>query len=577
MVAMYIDSVPNRNSPPAILLREGWRENGKVKKRTLANLSKWPKVKVETLRRLLKDEPLVGRDEAFDIVRSLPHGHVAAVLGTLRKLRLDRLIDPKRSPQRERVLAMIAARILDPGSKLATARGLAGDTARNTLAETLALGALDENDLYASMDWLLARQDRIERGLAKRHLAEGALVLYDLTSVWMEGRSCPLARRGHSRDGKRHKLQIEFGLLCDREGCPVSAEVFAGNVADPSTVGAQVEKLRRRFGLSAVVLVGDRGMLTEARIREDAAPAGLDWIGALRGPAIRSLVDSGAMQLSLFDEKDLVEIKSDAYPGERLMVCRNPLLAEQRARKREALLDATEELLAPIAAATRRPRRRLKGAARIGERAGKVIGRCKMAKHFEWSIDEQGGFNYRRNASSIAAEAALDGLYVVRTSLPESQLDAPGAVRAYKRLSTVERAFRSLKTVDLKVRPVFHRNAGRVRAHVFLCMLAYHVEWHMRRRLRPLLFDDEDAEGAEAARRSIAAPARKSETARAKASAKRTAEGDPAHSFRTLLADLATVTRNTVAPRLSGTEPFEVTTRPTPLQRKAFELLGVRL
>ena len=549
---MYIDTVPNRNSPPAILLREGWRENGKVRKRTLANLSKWPKGKIDTLRRLLKDEPLVGRDDAFDIVRSLPHGHVAAVLGTLRTLRLDRLIDPAQSPQRERVLAMVAARILDPGSKLATARGLAEATARDSLAETLGLGPLDEDDLYASMDWLLERQDRIERGLAKRHLEEGTLVLYDLTSVWMEGRTCPLAKRGHSRDGKRGKLQIEFGLLCARDGCPVSVEVFAGNTADPSTVGAQVGKLRQRFGLSRVVLVGDRRMLTEARIREEVEPAGLDWISALRGPAIRALVESGAVQLSLFDERDLVEVTSDAYPGERLMVCRNPLLAEERARKRAALLDATEAVLAPIGAATRREKRRLSGESKIGARVGKVIGRYKMAKHFEWSIDEKGGLTYRRNASSIAAEAALDGLYVVRTSVPGTTLDAPGTVRAYKRLSTVERAFRSLKTVDLKVRPVFHRSAERVRAHVLLCMLAYYVEWHMRQRLSSMLFDDEDREAAEAARTSIVAPAQVSDTARAKARTKRTAEGDPVQSFRTLLADLATVTRNTVAPRLPG-------------------------
>ena len=574
---MYIETVPNRNSPPAILLREGWRENGKVRKRTLANLSKWPRRKIDTLRRLLKDEPLVGRDDAFDIVRSLPHGHVAAVLGTLRALRLDRLIDPAHSPQRERVLAMVAARILDPGSKLATARGLAEATARDSLAETLGLGPLDEDDLYASMDWLFERKDRIERGLAKRHLAEGTLVLYYLTSVWMEGRTCPLAKRGHSRDGKRGKLQIEFGLLYARDGCPVSVEVFAGNTADPMTVGAQLEKLRQRFGLSRVVLVGDRGMLTEARIREEVEPSGLDWVSALRGPAIRALVESGAVQLSLFDERDLVEVTSDAYPGERLMVCRNPLLAEERARKREALLDATEAVLEPIAAATRREKRRLSGESKIGARVGRVIVRYKMAKHFEWSIDEKGLFTYRRNASSIAAEAALDGLYVVRTSLPATELNAHGTVRAYKRLSTVERAFRSLKTVDLKVRPVFHRSAERVRAHVVLCMLAYYVEWHMRQRLSPMLFDDEDREAAEAARTSIVAAAQVSDTAQARTRTKRNSEGDPVQSFRTLLADLATVTRNTVAPRLPGTEPFEVITRPTPLQDKALKLLGVRL
>ena len=574
---MYIETVPNRNSPPAILLREGWREGGKVKKRTLANLSKWPKSKIDTLRRLLKDEPLVGLNDAFDIVRSRPHGAVAAVLGTLRQLRLERLIAAQRSPERDRVVAMIVARVLDPGSKLATARGLAEATARDSLADTLGLGAVDEDDLYAAMDWLGERQGRIEQALARRHLESGALVLYDLTSVYLEGRRCALAQRGHSREAKRGKLQIEFGLLCDAQGCPVAVEVFAGNTADPMTVGSQIEKLRERFGLSKVVLVGDRGMLTEARIREEVRPAGFHWIGALRGPAIRRLVGSGAVQLSLFDERDLVEVRSDAYPGERLMVCRNPLLAAERARKREALLEATEKLLEPIVAATRRKQRRLKDAEKIGERVGKVIGKYKMAKHFEWSIDAQGFFAYRRDAQSIAAQAALDGLYVIRTSLAHDEMNAADTVRAYKRLSTVERAFRSLKSVDLKVRPVFHRTAERVRAHVLVCMLAYYVEWHMRRRLAPLLFDDEDRAGADAARTSVVAPARVSESARRKARRKRTDDGRPVHSLRTLLGDLATIAKNRVVPRLPGAEPFELLTRPTELQREAFRLLGVRL
>lgn len=572
---MYIETVPNRNSPPAILLREGWRENGKVRKRTLANLSKWPRAKIDLLRRLLKNEPLVGRDEVFDIVRSRPHGHVAATLGTLRRLGLDRVIDPRPSRPRDLVLAMIVGRLLAPESKLASVRGLDASTARDSLAETLALGPVDEDGLYAAMDWLLERQARIERRLAKRHLREGALVLYDLTSTYLEGRKCPLARRGYSRDGGKGRLQIEFGLLCDAEGRPMSVEVFPGNTADPATVGAQVEKLQRRFGLSKVVLVGDRGMLTEARIREEVKPAGLDWIGALRGPAIRALVESGAVQLSLFDEKDLIEVRSDVYPGERLMVCRNPLLAEERARKREELLVATGQLLAPIGEATRREKRRLRGAERIGERVGRHIGKFKVAKHFEWWIDAGGSLRYRRNAASIAAETALDGLYVIRTSVPDSELDARAAVSAYKRLSAVERAFRSLKTVDPRVRPVFHRTEGRVRAHVLLCMLAYYVEWHMRQRLAPLLFDDEHPGGA--GRESAVAPARPSASARDKAMRKRNADGDPVRSFRSLLADLATIARNTVVAGSSGAEPFEMLTRPTVLQRKAFELLGVRL
>ena len=576
IVPMYIETVPNRNSPPAVLLREGWREGKRVRKRTIANLSAWPAEKINTLRRLLKNEPLVSRNAAFDITRSLPHGHVAAVLGTLKKLRLDRTIAGTASPERQRAIALIAARILDPGSKLATARGLAQATARDSLAETLDIGDTDENDLYAAMDWLLERQDAIERRLAKRHLADGALVLYDLTSSYLEGRRCPLAKRGHSRDGKRGKLQIEFGLLCDQAGCPVAVEVFDGNTADPMTVGTQIDKLRHRFGLHRVVLVGDRGMLTEARIREDVKPAGLDWISALRSSAIRELVESGTVQMSLFDETDLVEIRSDAYPGERLMVCRNPLLAAERARKRKDLLQATERLLEPIAAATTREKRRLAGKDKIGLRVGKVVGKCKMAKHFELDIADH-SFGYRRNPSSIAREAALDGLHIVRTSLTAAELDAEGTVRAYKRLSAVERAFRSLKTVDLKVRPIFHHAANRVRAHVFLCMLAYYVEWHMRQRLKPLLFDDDDAAAAEAARPSIVAPAEVSASAKNKARRKRTADGLPVHSFRTLLGDLATIAKNRIVARLEGAEPFEVVTRPTALQRKALELLGVRL
>ena len=465
---MYIESVPNRHSPPAILLRESYREAGKVRKRTLANLSKWPPVVVEGLRILLKGGTAVADlTTAFDITRSRPHGHVAAVLGTLRKLRLDRTLAATASPERERAIALIVARILAPGSKLATARGLAADTARDSLAEMLGIESVDEDELYAAMDWLLERQGTIEKRLARRHLSDGALVLYDLTSTYFEGRCCPLAKRGYSRDGRRDKLQIVFGLLCNREGCPVAVEVFDGNTADPNTVGVHIEKLRQRFALSRVVLVGDRGMLTEARIREEVAPAGFDWISALRAPAIRELMSSGAVQRSMFDETDLAEIRCDAYPGERLIVCRNERLAEERARKREALLQGTEALLAPIAAATQREKRRLSGKEKIAMRVGKVIGKYKMAKHFELDITET-AFAYHRKADAIAAEAALDGLYIVRTSVPATELDAEHTVRAYKGLSVVERAFRSLKTVDLKVRPIYHYAGARVRAHVFL-------------------------------------------------------------------------------------------------------------
>ena len=574
---MYIESVPNRNSPPAILLRESFRQGGKVRKRTLANLSKWPPALVDGLKVLLKGgAALAAPADAVDILRSHPHGHVAAVLGTLRKLRLDRTLATAPSPQRQRAVALVAARILAPGSKLATARGLAADTARDSLAEVLGIDDADENDLYAAMDWLLDRQAAVETRLAKRHLADGALVLYDLTSTYFEGRCCPLAKRGYSRDGKRGKLQIVFGLLCDRHGCPVAVEVFDGNTADPKTLTAQIDKLRGRFGLNRVVLVGDRGMLTDARIRDEVRPAGLDWISALRAPAIRRLANAGAVQTSLFDETDLIEIRSDDFPGERLMVCRNPLLGERRARKREELLRATEGLLDAVAAATRRCKGPLKGADKIALRVGKVVGKYKMAKHFELDIGER-AFGYSRKADGIAAEAALDGIYIVRTSLPPDELGAAAAVAAYKGLSVVERAFRSYKTVDLKVRPIYHYADRRVRAHVFLCMLAYYVEWHMRQRLKPLLFDDHEADAARAARTSVVAPAEVSDAARDKARSKRTAAGLPVHSFQTLLADLATIARNRVLLRLPNAEPFDVVTRPTALQREAFRLLGVRL
>ena len=563
---MYIESVPNRNSPPAILLRESYRDAGKVRKRTLANLSQWPPALVEGLRVLLKGGSAVADlSTAFDIIRSRPHGHVAAVLATLRTLRLDRTLAAAPSPERERAIALIVARILAPGSKLATARGLAADTARDSLAQELGIEQVNEDELYAAMDWLLERQGAIEQRLAKRHLSDGALVLYDLTTTYLEGRCCPLAKRGYSRDGRRDKLQIVFGLLCNREGCPVAVEVFEGNTADPNTVGTHIDKLRRRFGLSRVVLVGDRGMLTEARIREEVAPAGLDWISALRAPAIRELVSSGAVQRSMFDETDLAEIRCDAYPGERLIVCRNERLAEERARKREELLQATEALLAPIVVATEREKRRLKGKENIALRVGKVSGKYKMAKHFELDITET-AFAFRRKADAIAAEAALDGLYIVRTSVPDTALDAEQTVRAYKGLSVVERAFRSLKTVDLKVRPIYHYAAARVRAHVFLCMLAYYVEWHMRQRLKPLLFDDEEPEIAEAARTSIVAPAEVSPSAQDKARRQRTASGEPVHSFRTLLDDLATIAKNHVVAPLANAEPFDLITRPTALQ-----------
>jgi hypothetical protein len=575
---MYIEIVPNRNSPPALLLREGWREGKKVRKRTLANLTKWPAGLVEGLRLLLGGGTAVPKfDEAFEVVRSRPHGHVAAVLGTLRRVALERLIAPQPSPQRSLVVAMVVARILDPRSKLATARGLGEETRWSTLGELLEAPSADEEALYAAMDWLVPRQPEIEAKLAKRHLEEGALVLYDVSSTYLEGHTCPLAHWGHSRDGKRDKLQIVFGLLCNREGCPVAVEVFKGNTGDPMTLASQLHKLKERFGLSRVVLVGDRGMITEARIREELKPVqGLDWVTALRAPTIRQLVEAGEIQLSLFDERDRAEIQSSEYPDERLIVCRNPFLAEERAQKREALLQATERELDKIVAATGRTKPRLKGQDRIGLRVGKVLNRFKVGKHFILTITEE-SFSYQRDAVRIAEEAALDGIYVIRTSVSKEELDTEEIVRAYKDLTGVERAFRSYKTVDLKVRPIYHYLANRVRAHVFLCMLAYYIEWHMRKALAPLLFDDHDKASGQALRGSVVAPAEPSPKAQRKAQTKRTEEGLPVHSFQTLLADLATIIKNRIQPKIPGVEAFDQVTRPTPLQQQALDLLRVRL
>lgn len=575
---MYIERVPNRNSPPAILLRESFREGNTLRKRTLANLSTWPPELVEGLQTLLRGGTAVKQlHDAFDIVRSRPHGHVAAVLGTLRRLDLERIIDPNPSPPRDLVVAMIVARLLDPRSNLATARGLHAETLAHTLGEALGLQAATADDLYYAMDWLFERQERLEKQLAARHLEDGALVLCDVTSTYFEGRTCPLAHLGYSRDDKRGTLQIVFGLLCNRAGCPVAVEVFDGNTADPMTVAPQIAKLRQRFGLSRIVLVGDRGLLTEARIRDELQPvAGLDWITALRSSAIQPLVSTGALQLSLFDQHDLAQITSPDYPGERLVVCKNPLLAAERARKRADLLHATERELEKIVTATQRPKRRLKGQDKIGLRVGRVLQRFKMAKHFQVSITEA-EFTYGRDEERIAQEAALDGVYIIRTSVPDTTLDAEDTVRAYKALSEVERAFRSYKTVDLRVRPIYHYLAERVRAHVLLCMLAYYVEWHMRQALAPMLFDDDDKAAAEAQRTSVVAPAQPSAKARRKASRQRTDAGEPVHSFQTLLADLATIVKNRIEPKIAGTQPFDQVTRPTPLQQKVLDLLRVCL
>ena len=577
---MYVTEIPNRNSPPAILLRESYRENGKVRTRTFANISHLRPAQIDALRTSLSgavSAPRVSLPDSFLIHRSRPHGHVAAVLGSLRKIQLPTILDPRSSRQRDLVIAMISARILDPASKLATARGLHSDTLHSSLGESLSLDSADETELYAAMDWLLARQPRIERELAKRQLQDGAMVLYDLTSTYFEGRHCPLAKLGHSRDDKSGTPQIVFGLLTNAAGCPVAVEVFEGNTSDPKTVAKQVDKLRLRFGLQKVVLVGDRGMITSARIREDLpASHGIEWISALRATQIQKLARDGQLQMSLFDKTDMAEIAHPDFPGERLVACFNPLLAEERARKRPELLAATEKQLEKIAAATKRATRPLRGKQNIGVRAGKILNRYKMGKHFELRIEED-SFHYQRKEANIEREKSLDGIYVIRTSVPADSLSGEQVVASYKSLSGVERAFRSLKTVDLHVRPIHHRLPDRVRAHILLCMLAYYVEWHMRQLLAPLLFDDHDKSQARAARASVVAPAQRSAVALRKASTKKTDDGSQAHSFQTLLGDLATLTRNRIQPTDEKLPAFDMLTMPTTLQQRVFNLLGVTL
>src|SRR5215211_6472167 len=521
---MFIQVIPNRGSPPAILLRESYREGGKVKKRTLCNLTHWPPSLLEGFKALLKGGTVMSAPaapEVFTIRRALPHGHVAAVLGTLRQIGLDRILGPDGNRCRDLVIAMVAARLTEPTSKLATAKALSPETAASSL------GAIDEDELYNALDWLAERQAAVEAALARRHLHDGTLVLYDVSSSYVEGRRCELARLGYNRDRKRGKLQIVYGLLCAPDGCPIAIEVFAGDTADPMTLSAQIAKLKERFGLAHVVLVGDRGLITQARIDADLAPAGLDWITALRAPAICGLVEGGQLQLSLFDERDMAAITSPDYPGERLIVCRNPDLARERARKREDLLCATERDLAKVARAVTRQRKPLRSREAIALAAGAVLNRHKVAKHFKLTITDD-AFRFSRNTTAIAAEAALDGFYVVRTNLPAATLDDAGTVRAYKSLAQVERAFRTLKGIDLRIRPLFHWLAARVRAHVFLCLLAYHVEWHMRRTLAPMLYEDDDRAAAEGLRESIVRPAQRSLAALSKQTRGITADGLPA-------------------------------------------------
>jgi hypothetical protein len=564
---MHVAVVPSRQKSgeySSVLVRQTYRDGGKVKHRTLANLSKLPPAAVDAVRAILRGDqvgPLAG---SFEIVRSRPHGDVLAVLGQLRQLGLEKLIAARPRRERELAVAMIASRLLEPGSKLATVRSFEN----NTLASELGVEEADEDELYAAMDWLLKQQPKVEAKLAERHLTEGGLVLYDLTSVYLEGSKCELAKRGYSRDGKRGLPQIEFGLLCDKEGRPVAVEVFEGNVSDPATVAAQVDKLKERFGIAEVVLVGDRGMLTSARIEALKEMGGLSWISALRSPQIEALVKDGDLQLSLFDQRNLVEIASPRFPGERLVVCKNPVLAQDRARKREELLRATEQELDKVVEAG--DAGRLGGAAAIGLRVGKILGRYKVGKHFQLEISE-GSFGYRRDLEGIAAEAALDGLYVIRSSVAADKLSSQELVRSYKQLAQAERAFKTMKSIDLQVRPVHHRLADRVRAHVFICMLAYYVRWHLERAWAPLIFRDQNKPLAE----DVVAPARRSAAAQAKASSQRLEDGSQVHSFRSLLNTLATLTRNTVrVPNSDAT--FEKLANPTPLQERALQLLGLK-
>lgn len=576
-------------------LRRTYREGKKVKHETLGNLSHLDMGIIETIRGMLKGEKYIPASSALETTRNLPHGHVAAVLGTLRKLGLEIMLASRPSRERDLVVAMIVARIIDPCSKLATMRGFSGETMHNTLGETLCLGECDENELYAAMDWLVERQPRIEKKLADRHLADGSIILYDLSTAFYTGTHCNLAKFSYGKE-RNEFPQIMFGLICNAAGCPVAVEVFAGGTVEAETLKNQLTKIRERFGIKRIIMVGDRGILTETIITDELRGVdGVDWITALRAPAIRKLVSGGALQLSLFDDRDMGEITSPDYPGERLVVCRNPLLAEQRAATREDLLQATELLLDEVVAATQRKARALRGKDRIGLRVGKFINKYKVAKHFTLTINDD-GFTYARNREKIALEAALDGFYVLRTSVEQARLDTTGVVRSYKGLSVVEQAFRAIKTVDLHVRPIRHRLAQRIRSHVFICMLAYYVEWHMREALAPVLFDENDWVAATAQRESVVAPAQRSPETMRKVTTRHTADGSPTRSFHTLLKELATLNKNrvrvaagiTVAmaiavnPATPGDAQrapieFEQITIPTAAQRKIFDLLGVSL
>lgn len=579
---MFITAIPNRNSPPAILLREGYREGGKVKTRTLANLSHLPPEKIEALKAALKGEAVVADPIPES---SLPHGHVLAVTGMIQKLGLDRMLHGRRHRMRELSLAMVAGRVIEPSSKLALAQGLALGAEHNTLGEVLGLGELGKaiepenpessqekraaGELYAAMDWLLERQEKVEAALAKRHLASGCSVLYDLSSSYFEGNQCPLAKHGYSRDKRGDRAQINYGLLCSEEGIPVAIEVVEGNVGDPRTIPAQVTKLKERFGLERVVVIGDRGMVTQARIRGDIAEAGYDWISALRHGSIQPLIQAEIITPSLFDERGIAEITHPDYPGERLIACFNPFGAAESARTREELLALTEKELQKVASACDRERSPLRGAGSIGTRAGVALAKFKMGKYFKLKIAED-GLSFERRVESLAKSAAMDGIYVIRTSVPKDVLTDEKAVLAYKGLAKVERAFRTLKGVDLQVRPIYHRLETRVKAHMFLCMLAYYVEWHLRSAWAELLYIDE----AGSVRKTPVSPVGPSPEGRLKKQRAHSKSGFPLQTFRGLMQSLATLSRIQI--RLGEQGPlFSRTTKPTPLQSRAFQLLGI--
>lgn len=568
---MHIQFIPNRGSPPTVLLRESFREGARVCKRTLANLSSLSAAQIEIIRAALRGEALVPLAQTLEITRTRAHGHVQAVALAMQRLGMAALLGSRSCPERSRVLALIAARIIEPCPKLATARAWHA----STLAEDFDVADADEDDLYAAMDWLLERQDAIQKKLATRHLRADGLVLYDLSSSYFEGVTCPLARRGYSRDGKPGSLQVNYGLLTDARGCPVAVSVHEGNTADSLTFMPAVHKLRDELGVQRMVMVGDRGMVSSKAIAELRELEGMGWITALKSASIRGLVEGGALQMDLFDERNLLEIESPDYPGERLMACRNPALAKLRAHKREDLLAATERSLDKLQARVQAGK--LSGADAIGLRVGKCINQYKVAKHFELRITDT-TLAWARRADSIAAEAALDGLYIIRTSLKAEQMDSAGCVRSYKSLAQVERAFRSIKTMDLKVRPIHHRLESRVRAHIFLCMLAYYVEWHMRAAWAPLTFTDTEQEAK--ATRDPVAPAQRSESALSKAAKRQLPDGSPVHSWRTLMLELSTLARNTC--RTPGAGPdapsFEVLTTANPTQQKALDLIqAIRL